>query len=120
VSGMKVTPNAAMRARDVSRPRPEHLAEAEAAEARYLNGQRGAAGAAQGQEGGPRASRGGDRKDAGRGGRTTGNAAAGAEGRARDNGAEDAGDGLLSKRIGDAEGRRRRRITRAGRGRGGR
>ncbi|MGB6579754.1 MAG: hypothetical protein WBF34_17730, partial [Streptosporangiaceae bacterium] len=29
---MKLTPNAAMRARDVSRPRAEHLAEAEAAE----------------------------------------------------------------------------------------
>lgn len=28
---MKVTPGAAMRARDVSRPRPEHLAAAEAA-----------------------------------------------------------------------------------------
>ncbi len=32
--GMKLTPNTAMRARDVSRPRAEHLAEAEAAEAR--------------------------------------------------------------------------------------
>ena len=32
---MKLTPNAAMRARDVSRPRAEHLAEAEAAEASY-------------------------------------------------------------------------------------
>jgi hypothetical protein len=31
---MKLTPNAAMRARDVSRPRAEHLAEAEAADAR--------------------------------------------------------------------------------------
>ena len=30
---MKLTPNAAMRARDVSRPRAEHLTEAEAAEA---------------------------------------------------------------------------------------
>ncbi len=29
---MKLTPNAAMRARDVSRPRAEHLAQAEAAE----------------------------------------------------------------------------------------
>ena len=29
---MKLTPNAAMRARDVSRPRAEHIAEAEAAE----------------------------------------------------------------------------------------
>jgi hypothetical protein len=33
VPAMKVTVSAAMRARDVSRPRPEHLAEAEAAEA---------------------------------------------------------------------------------------
>ena len=31
---MKLTPNTAMRARDVSRPRAEHLAEAEAAEAK--------------------------------------------------------------------------------------
>ena len=31
---MKLTPNAAMRARDVSRPRAEHLAEAEVAEVR--------------------------------------------------------------------------------------
>jgi len=34
VPTMKLTPNAAMRARDVSRPRAEHLAEAEAAEVR--------------------------------------------------------------------------------------
>ena len=32
MTAMKLTPNAAMRARDVSRPRAEHLAEAEAAE----------------------------------------------------------------------------------------
>jgi len=37
VPAMKLTPNAAMRARDVSRPRAEHLAEAEAAEARYAD-----------------------------------------------------------------------------------
>jgi hypothetical protein len=37
---MKLTPNAAMRARDVSRPRPEHLAEAEAAEASIATGSR--------------------------------------------------------------------------------
>ena len=37
---MKLTPNAAMRARDVSRPRPEHLAEAEAAEASVAAGPR--------------------------------------------------------------------------------
>ena len=34
---MKLTFNAAMRARDVSRPRAEDLAEAEAAEARYAD-----------------------------------------------------------------------------------
>jgi len=33
VPAMKLTPTAAMRARDVSRPRAEHLAEAETAEA---------------------------------------------------------------------------------------
>lgn len=32
MGSMKVTANLAMRARDVSRPRPEHLAEAEARE----------------------------------------------------------------------------------------
>jgi len=37
VPAMKLTPNAAMRARDVSRPHAEHLAEAEAAEARYAD-----------------------------------------------------------------------------------
>ena len=34
---MKLTPNAAMRARDVSRPRAEHLAAAEGAEARHAD-----------------------------------------------------------------------------------
>ena len=34
---MKLTFNAAMRARDVSRPRAEHLAEAEGAEARHAD-----------------------------------------------------------------------------------
>jgi len=37
VPAMKLTFNAAMRARDVSRPRAEHLAEAETAEARYAD-----------------------------------------------------------------------------------
>jgi hypothetical protein len=37
---MKLTPNAAMRARDVSRPRPEHLTEAEVAEASAAAGSR--------------------------------------------------------------------------------
>ena len=41
---MKLTPNAAMRARDVSRPHPEHLAEAEAAEASTPGGSRARSG----------------------------------------------------------------------------
>src|SRR5579859_3956871 len=40
VPAMKLTPNAAMRARDVSRPRAEHLADVEAAEARTGGGAR--------------------------------------------------------------------------------
>ncbi len=50
---MKVTVSAAMRARDVSRPRAEQLAEAEAAEASMPSGTQAnvtAAGAAQGDE----------------------------------------------------------------------
>jgi len=43
---MKLTPNAAMRARDVSRPRAEHLAEAEAAEASAAAGSRARTGGA--------------------------------------------------------------------------
>jgi hypothetical protein len=46
VPAMKLTPNAAMRARDVSRPRPEHLAEAEAAEASVAAGPRARTGEA--------------------------------------------------------------------------
>ena len=46
---MKLTFNAAMRARDVSRPRAEHLAEAEAAEARYAGGSRSRTGGAASQ-----------------------------------------------------------------------
>ena len=47
---MKLTPNAAMRARDVSRPRPEHLAEAaEAAEASAATGSRARTGDAANQ-----------------------------------------------------------------------
>jgi hypothetical protein len=48
---MKLTPNAAMRARDVSRPRPEHLAEAEAAEASIAAGSRPRTGEAANQAG---------------------------------------------------------------------
>jgi hypothetical protein len=43
VPAMKLTPNAAMRARDVSRPHAEHLAEAEAAEAKVNKGRVGPA-----------------------------------------------------------------------------
>ena len=46
---MKLTPNAAMRARDVSRPRAEHLAAAEAAEASAAAGSRARTGAAANQ-----------------------------------------------------------------------
>jgi len=49
VPAMKLTPNAAMRARDVSRPRPEHLAEAEAAEASVAGGSRARTGEAANQ-----------------------------------------------------------------------
>ncbi len=42
VTAMKLTPNAAMRARDVSRPRAEHLAEAEAAEVKGSAGRESA------------------------------------------------------------------------------
>ncbi len=54
---MKVTVSAAMRARDVSRPRDEQVAEAEAAEASVPSGPRAnvtAAGAARGDERGAR------------------------------------------------------------------
>ncbi len=53
VPAMKVTVSAAMRARDVSRPRAEQLAEAEAAEVSMPSGPRAnvsAAGAARGDE----------------------------------------------------------------------
>jgi hypothetical protein len=49
VPAMKLTPNAAMRARDVSRPRAEHLAEAEAAEASIAAGSRSRTGDAASQ-----------------------------------------------------------------------
>jgi hypothetical protein len=55
VPAMKLTPNAAMRARDVSRPRAEHLAEAEAAEASAAAGSRARTGDAANQ------ARGGDK-----------------------------------------------------------
>jgi len=55
VPAMKLTPSAAMRARDVSRPRAEHLAEAEAAEASAAAGSRARTGDAANQ------ARGGDK-----------------------------------------------------------
>jgi hypothetical protein len=71
VTAMKLTPNAAMRARDVSRPRTEHLTEAEAAEAR----------ASTGREGTGRAERGGPAPDgAETGGAETGGTIAGGTG----------------------------------------
>jgi hypothetical protein len=51
VTAMKLTPNAAMRARDVSRPRAEHLAEAEAAEVRGNTGREGTGREGTGREG---------------------------------------------------------------------
>ena len=64
---MKLTFNAAMRARDVSRPRAEHLAEAEAAEARYTGRQARTGDAAKEARGGertrtPRATAAGDER----------------------------------------------------------
>ena len=51
---MKLTPIAAMRARDVSRPRAEHLAEAEEAEARNAGPQARTGDAAKEARGGER------------------------------------------------------------------
>ena len=56
VPAMKLTPNAAMRARDVSRPRAEHLAEAEVAEVRGGREVRGAEVSRKRRAGKPRAS----------------------------------------------------------------
>jgi len=44
VPAMKLTPDAAMRARDVSRPRAEHLTEAEETEASIAGGSRSGSG----------------------------------------------------------------------------
>jgi hypothetical protein len=123
VTAMKVTPNAAMRARDVSRPRPEQLAEAEAAEAKYPRGR--AAPAEAGPQGGTRGNRSGDGArgngawDGARGDGARADEAARANGAgdaARGNGGADAarGNGAGGQ---DGEGYRRRRITRAGRAR---
>jgi hypothetical protein len=163
VPAMKVTPNAAMRARDVSRPHPEHLAEAEAAEARYPRGRAapaepgpqggtkgnrtgdsaraderaraneardGARGAGDGARGGRDGAQGGGdgMRGVGDGARRAGDGArGGADGirgvgdgaRRAGDGARGGGDGIRGDGEGgrDGEGRRRRRITRAGRGR---
>ena len=100
---MKLTPNAAMRARDVSRPHPEHLAEAEAAEASTPGGSRARSGApdaaaeTSGWEGRERPGR--DERD-GRGGRDETNAAAGGNDRA-------ARPGYPRRRRGSRDGRGR-------------
>ena len=105
---MKLTPNAAMRARDVSRPRAEHLAEAEAAEVR---GSAGRESAGRAERGG--AERGGPAMDGAETGRAetgsveTGGATAGVTG-------DDlAGQpGFLRRRRGPRDGGRRGRSSR--------
>ena len=121
VAAMKLTFNAAMRARDVSRPRPEHLAEAEAAEAGSPGSRRAGAASA----GGPRSNEATDaaRGTAARGSAASGTAASGtaASGTAaRD---EQDIDGTRSRtvrlgRTGMPDGRRRRRVSRDSPGRG--
>ena len=64
MTAMKLTPNAAMRARDVSRPRAEHLAEAEAAEVRGNTGPEGTGREGTGREGTGAKARGGRRRAA--------------------------------------------------------
>jgi len=108
VPAMKLTPNAAMRARDVSRPRAEHLAEAEAAEVR---GSAGRESAGRAERGG--AERGGPAMDGAETGRAetgsveTGGATAGVTG-------DDlAGQpGFLRRRRGPRDGGRRGRSSR--------
>ncbi len=112
---MKLTPNAAMRARDVSRPHAEHLAQAEAAEAGIAEGSRartagpGRGGAAPGRaaKNGPEMGRAGDAA----GGPPAGDAAGGPP-------AGDAGDGrpdragFPRRRRGPRDGGRRGRQAR--------
>lgn len=123
MSAMKVTPSAAMRARDVSRPRPEHLADAEAAEARYLNGARGHVAApvpeggakADGRKG-PGGSREDDSKEAPGSGSVPGSGPGSGSGSGSGSG-EARADGVTARAGQDDKGRRRRRVTRVGKGR---
>jgi hypothetical protein len=101
VPAMKLTPNAAMRARDVSRPRPEHLAEAEGADASYPSGPRGSAASA----GGPRSN---EAADAARGN-------ASREGEETDGTRSRA---IRPERTGRPDGGRRRQVSRDSPGRG--
>jgi hypothetical protein len=100
VPAMKLTPNAAMRARDVSRPHAEHLAQAEAAEAAIADGSRARTPRRGGAEGVP-------------GGAETNGAVADAGGGPQ----AEAGAGDRPARPGFP---RRRRGSRTGRGRAGR
>ena len=109
---MKLTPNAAMRARDVSRPRAEHLAEAEAAEAGPPGSSRerkASGNAAKGNPGREGPSREGpEREGPGRGGAGTGGTQEGAPA-----GDERAGrPGFPRRRRGPRDGGRRGRSSR--------
>ena len=105
---MKLTPNAAMRARDVSRPRAEHLAEAEAADARGNAGRQDAGRAQTGRAEAGRAEAG--RAEAGRaetGSPETGGATAGVSGDVRPG-----RPGFPRRRRGPRDGGRRGRSSR--------
>jgi len=104
VPAMKVNISAAMRARDVSRPREEQVAEAEAAEAKIPSAPRAnvtAAGSARGDEA----------RDAAQGSTGRRSAARDDEWRTWDSEPErDGRDGAPTDRKGRAEGTRRRRM----------
>jgi hypothetical protein len=127
VPTMKVTPTAAMRARDVSRPHAEHLAYAEAAEASAASEFSGGAAArdAADQNAAPGPPRGkAGRADAGRGG--AGRDGAGRDGAGRDGaGRREEGRAGTGREIppaggrrGRPEGARRRRMWRGSPGAG--
>jgi hypothetical protein len=100
VPAMKLTPNAAMRARDVSRPHAEHLAQAEAADAAIADGSRAR-------------SPGRGRGERTPGGPETNGVVADAAGRAQ-------GEAAAADRPAQPGFPRRRRAPRTGRGRTGR
>ncbi len=103
VTAMKLTPNAAMRARDVSRPRAEHLAEAEAAEVKGSAGRESAGRESAGRESAERAEPG--RAETGRA--EPGGATAGVTGDGRAS-----QPGFPRRRRGPRDGVRRRRSSR--------